>query len=67
MANNELNGWEKALAWLFALVIGIPFSFVTGWAFMLGVGAVHGWIHAVPTVGYWTSVLITYAIGVVKR
>jgi len=63
----DLNAWEKILAWLFALVIGIPFSMITGWVLMLGVGAVHGWIPAVPTVGYWTAVLITYAISVVKR
>jgi len=33
-------------------------SFLGGLEIMLGVGAVHGWLPVVPTVGYWSAVLI---------
>jgi hypothetical protein len=41
--------------------IGFMSAFPNGLILMLGVGAVHGWLPAVPTTGYWTSVLIAWA------
>lgn len=41
--------------------IGMASAFINGLVLMLGVGAVHHWLPAVPTVGYWSAVLIAWA------
>lgn len=45
----------------------IPASvFSTAWLFMLAVGVVHGeWLPMMPTVGYWSSVLIVLMVTAV--
>lgn len=45
------------------LLLVIPLSIVSGaWTCMLTVGVIRGeWLHKLPTLGYWDSLLITGA------
>lgn len=44
---------------LLRAAISIGITFYTGWMFMLAVGVIHHeWIHKLPTLGYWWSVII---------
>ena len=48
---------------LFGLVVSATGSLAFGWVFMLLVGVVHAeWLPALPTIGYWLAVLITFLI-----
>jgi len=48
---------------LFGLVVSAAGSLAFGWVFMLLVGVVHAeWLPALPTIGYWLAVLITFLI-----
>lgn len=38
-------------AWAATVLVG-------GWSVMLLVGALHGWWHVIPTMGYWTATLV---------
>jgi len=52
----------KAVAGIVSVaVIGAAAAFLNGSILMLGIGAAHGWIPAIPTAGYWSCVLIAYA------
>jgi hypothetical protein len=51
---------------LIVAVIAMPVALWGGFVFMIGVGALHGWIPAVPTIGYWTAVLVAYAVSVLS-
>lgn len=53
----------KALAK--GLTTGVLVSLMAGFWFMLAVGVIHHeWIPALPTLGYWWSVLIAYLLRV---
>lgn len=66
----EVTVFEKILTGfgklLFVMILGVPFAFLSGLILMVSVGAVHGWIPAVPTVGFWTAVLIAYGLSVLS-
>jgi len=48
---------------LLGLVVSAAGSLAFGWVFMLLVGVVHAeWLPALPTIGYWLAVLITFLI-----
>ncbi|MEV0646044.1 hypothetical protein AB0I28_12340 [Phytomonospora sp. NPDC050363] len=43
------------------ILVLLPLAILSGaWTFMLTVGVLRGeWVHNLPTLGYWDSVLIT--------
>jgi uncharacterized membrane protein YiaA len=48
---------------LLGLVVSAAGSLAFGWVFMLLIGVVHAeWLPALPTIGYWLAVLITFLI-----
>lgn len=48
---------------LVALIQGFLLALSSGFMFMLAVGVVHHeWLPALPTLGYWWAVLISYLI-----
>jgi hypothetical protein len=52
--------WDKF--WV-ALLVQLMLAPLAGWWFMLGVGVIHHeWWPAVPTVGYWWSIVIVYLL-----
>lgn len=60
------TAFKATISALITMFLMIPFALLGGWALMIGIGAVHGWIPAVPTAGYWTSVVIAYVWATVK-
>lgn len=45
---------------LSSLTFAALVNFYRGWIFMLVVGVIHAeWIHQLPTIGYWWSVLVS--------
>jgi hypothetical protein len=62
----------EALGSIVGVIIGVALAAVlgalfAGWILMLSVGAIHGWIPAVPTMGLLTSMMIAYGVIVVGR
>lgn len=48
---------------LLGLVVSAAGSLAFGWVFMLLIGVVHAeWLPALPTIGYWWAVLITFLL-----
>jgi hypothetical protein len=46
-----------------ALLSGFVSALLSGWTFMLAVGAIHQhWLPQVPTLGYWWAVLIAWLL-----
>jgi hypothetical protein len=45
------------------LATGFLMSLFRGWLFMLAVDVAHNhWVHDLPTIGYWWSVLLVYLL-----
>jgi hypothetical protein len=48
---------------LTALVAGFLTALINGWLFMLAIGVIHEhWVSALPTLGFWWSVLISWLL-----
>lgn len=47
------------------LIVGALLALVSGAVLMFAVAAIHShWIPAVPLIGYWTAVLVAFAVNV---
>ncbi len=47
-------------------VLALPFLPLRAWLFMLGVGAVHGVLPAVPTVSFGAALLVLLGVSAVR-
>jgi hypothetical protein len=58
------EGRSAAAMGCLAVLIGLVLNAAWhGWMLMIAVGALHGgWLHGVPTIGYWTSVFFMFGI-----
>lgn len=46
-----------------ALITAVALALLRGWMFMLALGIAHNhWWPAIPTIGYWWSVLLLVAV-----
>jgi hypothetical protein len=59
-AEQRGKAWEGCITGLITNAINV---FMSGLYLMLAVGVVHAhWIHQLPTLGYWRSVLLVFLL-----
>ncbi|MFI6444700.1 hypothetical protein [Kitasatospora sp. NPDC050543] len=59
----QAEAFGKACA---TLALALPFIPLRAWLFMLGVGAAHGAVEAVPTLGFGSALLVLLGVSAVR-